>query len=285
MERQRGARTAPTQPLPAERLSRPKASAPTPSLEKMSPEVVREACEAVNALGSARSAIIGGCAVDLLGARRGTKDVDILVPDRTKRSVRAAMEQSDQFWVGKAPDRRQMFKASNHRSYNVDIIQPADLGLDSRYAESGAFSIGGARILKPALLLNLKVYSWNNPDRNEDSKLRDLRDIGFLLDYMYRNEIQTSPDEVDLISPDLLSELIGNNPPDASKWRDIGLPNSRASSQQKGRSSQANSSQSTSSSKSQRSGQAGPSARPKQAAESTRRSKGKASHVSHRRAG
>ena len=266
MEGRRGARTAPRQPLPAERLPRPKASAPAPSLENMSKGVVREACEAVNALGSARFAIIGGCAVDLLGARWGTKDVDILVPDKMKGSVRAAMERSDQFWVGKGPDRRQMFKASDGRSYNVDIIQPADIGLDSRYAESGTYSIRGVMILKPASLLNLKVYSWSHPDRNAVQQQRDLRDIQFLLNYMHENDIRTSSREVDLISPDLLSELIGRNPRDASKWRDIGLPNSRSSSQHS-------------------SGQAGPSTRPGQAAEPTRRSKGKAPQVSHRRGG
>jgi hypothetical protein len=265
MTPQGGARPARrAQPFPSEHLPPPRNPKTTPSLslENMSQAIIQEASAATRDITSTRYAIIGGCAIKILGADRGTKDIDLLVPNEKKRLAKQDMRRSEHFWVGDSSDRRQMFKASNKKAYNVDILQPKDIGLSADYRDGDTIVVGGVRILKPALLLNLKVHAWDAEDRQAASKTRDLTDIRFLLDYMRRQRISTSRQEAYLITEDRLSLLIGNGIGSPEEWRDIGFPNSRVgSSRSSTRPEHGHSTHQSSTGSSSRSGHAGRSSR------------------------
>ena len=228
MTPQGGAQTHPTQPIPPPRLSR--GTVLVPRDEEMSNQVLQEALTAAKQVGI-EHVVIGGCALRLLGSPRRTKDIDLLVPDGMKKDARAGLRQSGSFLVGEGG--RQLFKASDRQVYNVDIVEPRKIGLSSYPDKRHIMDSGGVRVLKPALLLNLKVIAWGAELRNENKRVHDSTDIRFLLEYMYDRKMKTNRAECDRVDADVVSTFIGNYPNDARMWRDIGFDTSQASSLRK----------------------------------------------------
>jgi hypothetical protein len=197
---------------------------PPPSQQIIPQSILFEACHAVNTeITTVQACFFGGAALGILGHTRGTRAIDLLALNGTKASVKEEMAESERFWV---EPNRQVYLASNGKAYAINIIEPADISLSPRHGYAFRETVKGVTILKPALLLNLKVHSWKR--RNRDS--RDLSDIFFLLQYMRRRKLQTDAQQADLITQEIVSEIISNKPDTASLWRVIGFPNSKASS-------------------------------------------------------
>lgn len=137
-------RPQPAHPTPnpprtqAGRRSRTHQSVPLPmmlpaiSLQQINAQTITEACRATGqALNNEPYALIGGAACSLLGSRRGTCDIDIVVLDGRKRAVVSQLDNLPEFGVEEG-SMRTWYNASNGNHYNLDIMEPSTIHHDSR---------------------------------------------------------------------------------------------------------------------------------------------------------
>lgn len=177
--------------------------------------------------GTSAYRIIGGVAAAMFGSKRGTKDLDIIVPNRTiMNNVVDALVASGKFGVLKrASGQHQVwFKASNGKNYNADIFPPnsvhSTLQYPSSLMSSGATATGGAAVVGCAQLLNLKIFAYVVRKKNSDAE-----DILYLVNYMARKKLKTSEKEVYYSDDDFLLNFVTTKYASSKNdWIAIGLP-------------------------------------------------------------
>jgi hypothetical protein len=195
---------------------------PLISLSNMPHSVLFDGCcQIAKALKGSSYALIGGAACSLLGSRRGTYDIDIIVPTGQRGRTVELLGRSKKFGVEPGATRT-WFNSSNDTHYNVDVMEPGQIYQKfDRKTETRV--VNGIRILKPALLLNFKCLSWSSRGRQRAKRLHDAQDIRFLVTYMARAGERTSPREVNFADEDFLLEFLARYPETRHYFVKIGL--------------------------------------------------------------
>jgi hypothetical protein len=195
-----------------------------------------EALEAIAAALPAGSyALIGGVACLLLGHTRGTKDIDIVVPDGEAPRAAQLLARSPKFGTERMASGRCRcwFNAASRRHHNVDVLEPRDIG--QRLRGGGAGDGDGAGVLEtvlvanrpvlaPAQLLNYKVAGWT--DRMGTTgykKINHARDILFLAGYLAKQGMRVDREEVYHATEDFLVMFCGSYPEARPLFETIGL--------------------------------------------------------------
>ncbi|KAI4125347.1 MAG: hypothetical protein LQ338_004306 [Usnochroma carphineum] len=134
-------------------------------------------------------AVIGGQAVRLLGNRRLTYDVDILV-DGPALAIRARLVEMDERFSIDARNKL-VFRAGNHVSTDVELLQGGagvQLALPSA-AEAPKVVVDSVSILHPGVLIITKVKRWvhlaeSTRPQSIAKAASDFSDIEFLLHWL-----------------------------------------------------------------------------------------------------
>ncbi|OAA62746.1 hypothetical protein SPI_04286 [Niveomyces insectorum RCEF 264] len=199
---------------------------PVISHEVMSSQTVGDAVRMIShSLNSSEYVLIGGIALQLLGSRRATADIDVLVPTGHAGRVAVTLGSTRDFGTDRQQSGRSRvwYNARNRKHYNVDIMEPGDI--QQVFPSHGGAVIvqGSSRILAPELLLNYKCYSWSMRDKPQ-KKLNDSQDILFLLQYMISHGIHTSRRVVVHASDDFFFyEFLASYPHAQQLFREVGL--------------------------------------------------------------
>ena len=93
-------------------------------------------------------------------------------------------------------------------------------------AQSVVLSVNGAKLLKPALILNAKCLSWPDSDRSQIKKEYDFSDIQFLQWYMVNNHVRATIQETFAADTDFVGAFEGLYPQTRTPWRAIVLSGS-----------------------------------------------------------
>ena len=157
----------------------------------------------------------------MLGSRRGTSDVDIVVPDGRKQEARGKLAQSGAFGTG-SDSSRTWYNATDGQHYNVDILEPGSI-----YQRFGGtedtLRANGFPILRPMRMLDFKCFSWASEDRRMEKRNHDARDIMFLLDHLARNGERVRSGELQFAGNDFLYDFVARYPESKANWRAIGV--------------------------------------------------------------
>lgn len=164
----------------------------------------RDMYEALDAIAEALHddtpyAIVGGLALMLLGSTRPTKDIDIVVPDGKAAEVATLLAAEGMFGTATTVNgrRRVWFDASSNRRYNVDVLEPHDIGQVFTLGVPETKRVQGYPVLEPRQLLNFKVASWTDRMRTQSAKKENhARDILFLVEYLAKKGVVVDRGEV-----------------------------------------------------------------------------------------
>jgi hypothetical protein len=164
------------------------------STGKPSPDQILAAAQAIGYyLGDHPYAVVGGAACLLLGSRRVTKYVDIVVPQGTTKDARKILK--DQ------PAHFDVEKGTLHTYYKsdprveVEILSPPFLFREGFDASTPVVAIGSTKVLKPTLILNAKCNSLLGR-ATEEKKRSDAEDIQFCLSWCSSNNCYPTAEEV-----------------------------------------------------------------------------------------
>ncbi|KAI9774212.1 MAG: hypothetical protein M1839_001758 [Geoglossum umbratile] len=169
-------------------------------------------------MGDRTYALMGGVALNLLGSRRGTNDFDIMIPAGKYQETLRALSTSSSFgisWTGLS-----WVNISND-TYKVDIVEPTRT--IQSFSKEDTVTVDGVRILKPAILLNLKAFCWKFEHRKPEKKPTDAQDINFLVSRMAEEGQRTSSREVNFANPDFLNDFTSQHPRSLQHFHAIGL--------------------------------------------------------------
>ncbi|KAL2105057.1 hypothetical protein VUR80DRAFT_9082 [Thermomyces stellatus] len=163
----------------------------------------RDMYEALDAIAEALPdtpyAIVGGLALMLLGSTRPTKDIDIVVPDGKGAEVATLLAAEGMFGTATTVNgkRRVWFDASSNRRYNVDVLEPHDIGQVFPQGVPETRNIQGYPVLDPKQLLNFKIASWTDRMGTQSVKKENhARDVLFLVDYLAKKKVVVDQGEV-----------------------------------------------------------------------------------------
>lgn len=164
--------------------------------------------------------IIGGVAMAKLGSHRTTKDLDLIVKEKTTGDIVKKLQATGKFGIlNKTSGAQQVwYKASNGKNYNVDIMGPSQIYVDLRFPAS-SYPVG--RLPLPGIpeLLNLKILAYLKRKKSSDAQ-----DILYLVRWMADKKMKTSIKEVPYGDEDfLLSFVIQKNSTSKPYWDAIGL--------------------------------------------------------------
>ncbi|KAI1189490.1 hypothetical protein F5B17DRAFT_449720 [Nemania serpens] len=142
-----------------------------------------------SALGELEYAIVGGAACSILGSKRLTGNVDLVVPKGMTKSARDLLKQKPEAFD---IDRRTLH--TNYKSsppIEIEILTPPTLFKEEFSATTPVFIHAGIRILKPTLILNAKCGSILSR-ASADKKQTDAADIMFLLSWCDHQKVMPS---------------------------------------------------------------------------------------------
>jgi len=194
---------------------------PAISLQQMNVQTITEACRATGqALSNEPYALIGGAACSLLGSRRGTYDIDIVVLDGRKRAVVSQLDNLPEFGVERG-SMRTWYNASNGNHYNLDVMEPSTIHQQFT-GSTETINVQGITVLKPVNILNFKCFSYVDRSRPAQKKQNDGRDIRFLLDYMIQHGERVHNGQLRFADEDFLVDYISSYPDTKDKWVQIG---------------------------------------------------------------
>lgn len=156
----------------------------------------------------------------MLGSRRGTYDIDIVVLDGRKRAVVSQLGNLPEFGVERG-SMRTWYNASNRNHYNLDVIEPSTIHQQFT-GGTETINVQGVTVLKPINILNFKCFSYADPSRPAQKKQNDGRDIRFLLDYMVEHNERVHNGQLCYADEDFLFDYISSFPDTKDKWVQIG---------------------------------------------------------------
>ena len=171
-----------------------------PDAMSTSDSISEAVCNTARAVGSAlaqkKYAVVGGAACVLLGSRRVTQDVDLVVPKGKTVETRNTLRNADGFTVE---------PGTAHTYYQsavpiaIEILTPPLLFREKFDSDTPTIVVQGVNILKPALILNAKCRSVLNRSADE-KKTTDAMDIQFLLEYLAETGPRPTAAEVPIAS-------------------------------------------------------------------------------------
>lgn len=155
-----------------------------PELQPSIEQVRAAAKEVASSLGSIDYAIIGGAACIILGSIRTTTDVDFVVlKGQTSAARKLLREQPSSFEI--EPKTLHTYYKKSTPPVEIEILAPPALFKETFEKTTPTIVVDGARILKPALILNAKCRSILG--RPTEAKRRtDAQDIKYLLRWCAR---------------------------------------------------------------------------------------------------
>jgi len=173
-------------------------------------------------------AVIGGVACIVLGSPRPTKDLDIVVPDGKAAEAATLLAATGHFGTETTQTgrRRAWFHASLHRNYNLDVLEPHDIG--QNFTSTGGvpetITVNGYPILHPAHLLNFKIASWvDRMSTHGYKKINHAKDIRFLVDWLARERMTVTRSQVSHATDDFLVLFCASYPGMSKAFEKIGL--------------------------------------------------------------
>lgn len=173
-------------------------------------------------------AIIGGVACIVLGSQRPTKDLDIVVPDGRAAEAATLLAATGHFGTETTQTgrRRTWYHATRHRNYNLDVLEPHDIG--QTFASTGGvpdtINVNGYPVLHPAQLLNFKIASWvDRMGTHGYKKINHAKDIRFLVDWLAKERIIVTKSEVSHATDDFLVLFCASYPGMDKAFEKIGL--------------------------------------------------------------
>jgi hypothetical protein len=181
-------------------------------------EAVLAAAQAVGKiLGDRTYAIVrvAGCA--LLGSSRTTTDIDIVVPRGHTLETRKLFRDQERFVVEKGT--LHAYFQSNPR-VDIEILTPPMLFREDFEASTPTVTVGSAKVLKPALLLNAKCHSILG--RGEEKTKSDAHDIDFLLRWCQKECCFPTVEECSRVNQDSVEWYI-HNFGGAEVWKNVGF--------------------------------------------------------------
>ena len=163
-------------------------------------------------LGRTRYAVIGGTALALLGSTRPTSDIDLFVPSTGLEVTKKFVDSNDIHFGTYKSIRSTMiwYRGLNGQKYRVNIWEPKEISLSFSKSSADYVTINGARVLKPALLLDHKCKLWTQEvlGGGHVNWTRDARDVVFLLEYMGKKRLRTTDREVSHATPEFFSAFL-----------------------------------------------------------------------------
>jgi hypothetical protein len=164
-------------------------------------EQVYAAANAVGiSLGNYTYAVVGGAACTVLGSKRGTDDVDFVVPQGQTSCTRTRLGAQPTFRV---------VSGSLHTHYRstpeveIEILTPPALWAETFDSSTPTIQIGSVKILKPTLILNAKCRSiLGRP--SEIKRRNDANDIQFLLNWCTTHGVRPTAPETPNINNDFV---------------------------------------------------------------------------------
>ncbi|CAK4032216.1 Hypothetical predicted protein [Lecanosticta acicola] len=193
--------------------------------------VIRDNCRRIAYVlnGSIKYAFLGGAAVVLLGSRRVTSDLDIIVPNGTKARVIERLQRQMQGFGRQEASTRSWVLTPDNEAHNLDILEAQEI-----YAEfadnTSCEAVDGIRVMRPAAILRTKIISWQSKERKQEKTLTDAEDIAFLVGYMAAHRTKTNRRELDVADEDFFDEWLMRYPGTRESWRAIGMLGSRRAS-------------------------------------------------------
>jgi hypothetical protein len=180
-------------------------------------------------LGNTRYAIVGACALGLLGIniRRPVEDVEVFVPTgQTSKTANALCAPENNGFKSSTASTGKLRVWYEKDGSKVPIIFREPTRLQQEYPDAnGFFMVGKVRVLKASLLLNIRCCSWsqNNANNNKEKQDQDAADIDHLLKYI---ALQTKG-ELPHATPMFLVKFAASKPIVQAGFRYIGvrLPN------------------------------------------------------------
>jgi hypothetical protein len=196
--------------------SRENGNAMSPPLSEV--EAVLAAAQAVGKiLGDRTYAIVGGAGCALLGSSRTTTDIDIVVPRGQTLETRKLFRDQERFVVEKGT--LHTYFQSNPR-VDIEILTPPMLFREDFDDSTATVTVGSAKVLKPALLLNAKCHSILG--RGEEKTKSDAQDIGFLLQWCQNQCCFPTVEECSRVNRDFVEWYI-HNFGGAEDWKRVGF--------------------------------------------------------------
>jgi hypothetical protein len=144
------------------------------------------------ALRGTRYALIGGFAHQLLGSKRLCSEYHIFVPTgHTARVCDQLAADNSGMFKKNGTITRTMHLDQNGVVSTVHICEPQAVHQAFPETDDGFVTVFSARVLKPALLLNIAIYTWmeHHAAGSDNWKKKGANaDIIFLADYIARKE-------------------------------------------------------------------------------------------------
>ena len=213
-----------TQPTPTTTSkAQPKPKPKPPSEEMLLKWKQSDARLFGKALRGTPYALIGGFAHQLLGCKTLCSGFHVFVPSGHSAQVcdKLAADSSGMF-ERSGPSNRTMTLNQNGLITIVYICEPQAVHQAFPNTDDGFVTLFSARVLKPALLLNMAIYTWmkHHTAGTENWKKKGANaDIIFLVDYIARQERE----DMQHATPDFLKAFFAANENQEPVFFSIGL--------------------------------------------------------------
>lgn len=157
----------------------------------------------------ARHALVGGLVAGYYGKGRATVDVDLLVPKRFMKRLKAALERRG-YEVSVLPDMMRMYVPGEPESVGDLITQEANPVLRAAFAATTPATLLGlpVNIVRRGAFVALKFHAAVSPTRQLGDKIQDVADIVRVLEREFSPDDQRLAVEIaDKMYPGAVADL------------------------------------------------------------------------------
>ncbi len=185
-------------------------------------DAVQAAAGAVaNTVGNRPYAIVGGAACLLLGGKRQTEDVDLVVPKNTIVEYRKLFRTPDATRLGfKTATQQPRHTFHGQENVLIELLSPPGMFRAHFDENTPTVVVNGIRVLHPLILLDTKCGALIS--RGESKRFTDAQDIVFLLGFCAKNRIQITTRDVPNASPESVEYLISQDWVQREAWVNAG---------------------------------------------------------------
>jgi hypothetical protein len=162
-------------------------------------EYVLEATKALASClgGDFKWALVGGAAAVALGSRRITEDIDIVIaPPARLREAKNALRSDPRFFIDPRTRHTTFTSSISPKPVDIEFLSfPGTFKAPFDESTKVMETRSGLNVLHLPFLLESKCRAISSRSK-ESKRTTDAFDIGFILEFMVKNNLRTSLDEV-----------------------------------------------------------------------------------------